>query len=290
MRTLLASIKFYGSNKLIQRADVQQSLHKLGSTQLLFKRHHSKPAKSNATVFEINQGVGGAEAMLFCDEILQMYQYYFAHKRWTYQLLECDKADSGIRSAKLVLDSPETFGELIQEAGVHRVQRVPKTERSGRMHTSTITIAVTPKSVLDVHINENDVEMTTKRASGPGGQFVNKIETAVRLVHKPTGIAVESQESRRQIDNKKTAMIKLLNKLKSIELEKITSQVTKLKSSQVGSGDRNEKIRTYNFPQDRVTDHRTKRSYFNIRALFEGQDMSSMDRMIDDYRSSLLNK
>ena len=222
--------------------------------------------------------------MLFAEEMLSVYTKYFLHMRWIYTILECDKSElGGIRSAKLKINSPLSFQGLIQEAGVHRVQRIPKTERSGRMHTSTITISVTPDSVLNVKLDEKDVEMQTKRSTGPGGQHVNKTESAVRLIHKPTGVAVESQESRHQKENRATALKKLLNKLQTIELERITSKTSTMRKMQLGNADRNEKIRTYNFPQDRITDHRLGKSYHNLRGLISG-DVTILQKIINDFQ------
>uniref|UniRef100_A0A6G1S2Z7 Peptide chain release factor 1-like, mitochondrial n=1 Tax=Aceria tosichella TaxID=561515 RepID=A0A6G1S2Z7_9ACAR len=238
--------------------------------------------QSEGTIFEISNGVGGAEAMLFADEMLQIYMKYFSLMRWSYSLLECDKSEIGARrAAKLLVHGPTAYQDLIQEAGVHRVQRIPKTERQGRMHTSTITVSVTPKSVVDIKLNEKDIEMQTMRATGPGGQFVNKTESAVRLRHKPSGVAVESQESRHQIENRKIAMQKLLAKLQTMELDKLTDRASSMRRTQVGHADRNEKIRTYNFPQDRITDHRLSKSYHNLRGLFDG-DVTILQKIIND--------
>lgn len=222
--------------------------------------------------------------MLFADQMLQVYVKYFLHMKWPYSLLECDQPEQGaIRAAKLLVNAPTAFQDLIQEAGVHRVQRVPKTERSGRMHTSTITVSVTPKSVINIKINDRDIEMQTMRATGPGGQFVNKTESAVRIRHKPSGVAVEAQESRHQLENRKIAMQKLFTKLQTIELEKLTSQVSSMRKIQIGHADRNEKIRTYNFPQDRITDHRLGKSYHNLRSLFDG-DITILQKIINDFK------
>lgn len=239
---------------------------------------------TNTTIFGITCGVGGSEAMLFAQEMLAVYLNYFSYMRWPLTAEELDKGSVGIRSAKLEVTALGSYQGLIQEAGVHRVQRVPKTEKKGRLHTSTISISVLPKSVMDVKLDPNDLELRTKTSSGPGGQFVNKIETAVRILHKPTGLVAECQESRSQMKNKEIAMSKLISKIQEIELNKITSRMENLKKSQVGNSDRNEKIRTYNFHDDRITDHRIGKSYHSLQRLFEG-DMTVLQKIINDYNA-----
>lgn len=233
--------------------------------------------------FEIHNGVGGSEAMLFANEMFDVYLRFMSARGWLYEVLEQDQSSlGGLKSAKLLVKSPGAFGNLVQEAGVHRVQRVPKTEKHGRMHTSTITVAVIPQSVVNIQINENDLEILTKRSSGPGGQHVNKTESAVQIIHKPSGVMVESQESRVQQENRKIAMQKLLAKLQGAEFDKVTTAEVKLKKGQVGNADRNEKIRTYNFSQDRITDHRIQKSYQGLKRLIAG-DTSILEKMIKDF-------
>lgn len=246
---------------------------------------HVKPS---GTAFGVAGGVGGTEAMIFANEIMNIYMKYFEHMRWPYRIEEVIESNPNVlRSSRVIIQSSEAFNLLIQEAGVHRVQRIPKTERHGRLHTSTVSIYVIPESILDVKLNERDIEVSTKRSSGPGGQHVNKTESAVRIVHRPTGIAVECQESRFQIDNKKRAMQKLLDKIQTVEFEKLVSSNVSMRKLQVGQMNRNEKIRTYNFPQDRITDHRINKSYHNLRRLFDG-DVTVLEKIIHDLRNDKL--
>lgn len=244
--------------------------------------HRFYRSGSNSTIFEIINGVGGSEAMLFADDLLGLYQRYFTLKNWPYQMEEHIRSElGGIKSAKVIISSADAFRDLISEAGVHRVQRIPRTEKSGRMHTSTVSIAVIPKSVLDIQIKESDVSVSTMRSSGPGGQHVNKVETAIRLVHKPTGVVSECQETRSQIQNKAIAFKKLLDRIRAAELEKIASKTSSMRSTQLGHSERNEKIRTYNFPQDRITDHRTGKSYQRLKSMFDGE-VSILEKIIRD--------
>lgn len=245
----------------------------------------SKYVKDAGTIFEVTSGAGGSEAMLFASELFAIYSRYFTFKNWSFHVETCDRADlGGLRFARGIINGTRVFEDLAQEAGVHRVQRIPETEKSGRMHTSTVSIALLPRSLLDINISDRDIEITTKRASGAGGQFVNKTESAVRILHKPTGIAVEAQEHRTQPDNKRSAMNKLIERIRTVELEKLTQQSSTMKKSQVGQMNRNEKIRTYNFPQDRITDHRIGKSYYNLRKLFEG-DVTILEKIIGDFHS-----
>lgn len=269
--------------KLDSTNNIQTIMSRCITPSLVFKRclHN----KANSSILEIVGGAGGSEAMLFANDMFGVYSNYLTQMRWPYQIVELDNSDlGGIRSAKMVIEGSGSFEGLIQEAGVHRVQRVPKTEKSGRMHTSTITVSVIPKSVIDIKIREKDIEVQTKRSTGPGGQHVNKTESAVRLVHRPSGISAESQESKFQIENRKIAMRKLLERIQAAEMEKVTSQLTNMKKLQIGNADRNEKIRTYNFPQDRITDHRIGKTYHNLRGLFSG-DTKVLEKMIEDFRA-----
>lgn len=223
--------------------------------------------------------------MLFAAEMLDMYLKYFKSMQWPFRIEEETRSDiGGIQHTKVIVLKDGSFECLIQEGGVHRVQRVPKTEKAGRIHTSTITVSIIPQSVMDLRVEDRDLEITTMRSSGPGGQHVNKTESAVRILHKPSGIATDAQITRSQLENKKIAMDKLIDKLKSLEIQKLTSKSESLRRSQVGSANRNEKIRTYNFPQDRVTDHRINKSYSGLRRLMSG-DMTLLTKLIQDYHA-----
>lgn len=209
-------------------------------------------------MIEVQAGIGGQEAMLFAREIFEMYENYLKFKCWNYSVLEENLSDiGGIRNGSIIVRNGNAFQMFQYEAGVHRVQRVPKTEKSGRIHTSTAVVMVIPcPDEIDINLNSADLRIETKRSSAPGGQNVNKLETAVRIVHLPTGIAVEAQEERTQLQNRAIAMKKLYNKLFQNEFSKQASSQQFLRKSQAGARSRNEKLRTYNYPQKRITDHR----------------------------------
>lgn len=224
-------------------------------------------------IFEVNAGAGGQEAMLFAKELYDMYTNYFDNNNWDYEILAEDLTDiGGLRHANLIVNDEEAFKRLRYEAGVHRVQRVPATEKSGRIHTSTASVAVIPRPAdVNVVIADKDLKIETKRASGAGGQHVNTTDSAVRIVHIPSGIAVESQTERSQIKNKEIALKKLQAKLVQIQLESSEASTKATRKAQQGNLDRNEKIRTYNFVQDRITDHRIQGgTVHNLKEFLEG--------------------
>lgn len=223
-------------------------------------------------IIEIRAGAGGDEAALFAGDLVRMYQKYSAKKGWRFTVL--DSNPTSLRGYKTFIGKIEgenCYEELKNESGVHRVQRIPVTEKSGRIHTSTASVAALPEvEPKEVQINPNDLEISFFRSSGPGGQNVNKVETAVRITHKPTGVVVSSQTGRSQSANREEAMGILRAKL--YEQQRLEEQVKlgMLRRDQIGGGERAEKIRTYNFPDDRITDHRINKKWHNIESVLEG--------------------
>ena len=237
------------------------------------------PNDEKNVIMEIRGGVGGEESALFAHSLFRMYSMYAAARGWTVELLNYSDTElGGVKEADFVISGRGAYSRLKYESGVHRVQRVPETESGGRVHTSTATVAVLPEmEEVDVELNPADIEMQVYRASGAGGQHVHKTSSAVRLVHRPTGIVVACQEERSQVQNREKCMRMLASKLYEREQARVESEVTGLRRSQVGTGMRNERIRTYNFPQGRVTDHRIGLTLYKIDAIMDGD----LDELID---------
>ena len=230
------------------------------------------PNDEKSVIVEIRGGVGGEESALFAHSLFRMYSMYAARKGWSIELMNLSETElGGIKEVDFVISGRGAYSRMKYESGVHRVQRVPETESGGRVHTSTVTVAVLPEmEEVDVQIDPKDIEMQVYRASGAGGQHVNKTSSAVRLIHKPSGIVVACQEERSQLQNREKCMRMLASKLYEIEQERVESEHTGLRRSQVGTGMRNERIRTYNFPQGRVTDHRIGLTLYRIESVMDG--------------------
>ena len=230
------------------------------------------PNDDKDVIMEIRGGVGGEESALFAHSLFRMYSMYAQSHGFGVELLNYNETElGGVKEADFLITGRGAYSRLKYESGVHRVQRVPETESGGRVHTSTATVAVLPEmEPVDVELNPADIEMQVYRASGAGGQHVNKTSSAVRLIHRPSGIVVACQEERSQQQNREKCMRMLASKLYEIEQEKQTSAVTGMRRSQVGTGMRNERIRTYNFPQGRVTDHRVGLTLYRIDAVMDG--------------------
>lgn len=234
----------------------------LADIERILNREKEEESKPKALVLEFRAAAGGDEASLFASELKDMYLKYAEGKRWRVRTID---------DATIEIDTPAAYDALRWETGVHRVQRVPVTEKSGRIHTSTASVAALPIRVKPVvEINPADIEMEFTRSGGAGGQNVNKVETAVRLIHKPTGIDVRSSSERSQLANRLKAMEILAAKLETLAVEEEAKKHADLRAGQIGTGDRSEKIRTYNFLQDRVTDHRLKESWHNLPKIMLG--------------------
>ena len=230
------------------------------------------PNDEKDVILEIRAGAGGDEAGLFASEVMQMYLRYADVQGWKAEIVDLSAGNAGgIKDATITLSGQSVYSSMKYESGVHRVQRVPQTEAQGRIHTSTITVAVMPEAEdVDVQVNPADIEMQVMRSTGAGGQSVNTTDSAVRLIHKPTGIVVKCQQEKSQTKNRAQALRMLRTKLYELEQERLRSERESMRKGQVGTGDRSEKIRTYNFPQDRLTDHRIGVTWHNLPALMGG--------------------
>lgn len=250
------------------------------------------PNDDKNVVVEIRAGAGGDEAALFAAEIYRMYLHYAESKRWKVELVECEEIGiGGMKNVTFMIDGQGAYSMMKYESGVHRVQRVPETESGGRIHTSTITVAVMPEAEdVDVHIDEKDIRIDVMRASGNGGQCVNTTDSAVRLTHIPTGIVISCQDEKSQLKNKDKALKVLRAKLYDMECQKAHDAEAEARRSQVGTGDRSEKIRTYNFPQGRVTDHRIKLTLYRLESIMNGDIQEIIDALIAADQAAKLAK
>ena len=240
------------------------------------------PNDSKNVIVEIRAGAGGDEAALFAAEIYRMYMHYAESQRWKVELVECEEIGiGGMKNVTFMIDGKGAYSKMKYESGVHRVQRVPETESGGRIHTSTITVAVMPEAEdVDIQIDEKDIRIDVMRASGNGGQCVNTTDSAVRLTHYPTGIVIYSQTEKSQLQNKDKAFALLRAKLYDLECQKRHDAEAEARKSQIGTGDRSEKIRTYNFPQGRVTDHRIGLTLYKLDKIMNGDIQEIIDACI----------
>ena len=269
------------------KARVEQLEHTL-KIQLLPK----DPNDDKNVIVEIRAGAGGDEAALFAAELYRMYVHYAEGRRWKVETLEVDETGiGGMKSVNFMVTGQGAYSKLKYESGVHRVQRVPETESGGRIHTSTASVAVMPEAEeVDVQIDEKDIRIDVMRASGNGGQCVNTTDSAVRLTHYPSGIVVYSQTEKSQLQNKAKAFALLRAKLYDIECQKAHDAEAEARRSQIGTGDRSEKIRTYNFPQGRVTDHRINLTLYKLDKIMDGDIQEIIDACIAADQAAKLAK
>lgn len=259
-----------------------------GQLKLMLVR--KDPLDDKAVIIEVRPAAGGAEAALFAAELFRMYARYAERRKWNTEIMEHEESGiGGLERVVFKIDAIGAYSQLKHESGTHRVQRVPATESSGRIHTSTATVAVLPEAEeVDVKIHNDDIEVSTFRASSAGGQHMQKNETAIRIVHKPSGIVVTCQDERSQQQNRLKAMEVLRAKLFQAEQDRLNSERAGIRKGQIGSGDRSEKIRTYNFPQSRITDHRIGKDAHNTAAFMDGDLQDMIDALVQNEQAERL--
>jgi peptide chain release factor 1 len=278
--------------KELAQAEIEPTRERIGQLEQALKGMlvPKDPNDEKPVIIEIRPAAGGDEAALFAAELFRMYLRYAERRRWKVEVV--DEEESGIGGLSRVvfnIDAVGAYSQLKHESGVHRVQRVPATESQGRIHTSTVTVAVLPEAEeVDVDIKADDLEITTFCSSSAGGQHMQKNETAIRIIHKPTGLVSTCQDERSQAQNKLKAMAVLRAKLYQMEQERLASERAGLRKGQIGSGDRSEKIRTYNFPQSRINDHRIGYHVNNVNAFMDGDLQDLIDALIQDEQAKKL--
>ncbi len=276
--------------KTMVKAEIDELRDKIESDEeeLKIAMLPKDPNEDNNVIIEIRAGAGGDEAALFGTELMKMYRHYADYNRWKVEEVNMNYTElGGAKELVFMITGKGAYGKLKFESGVHRVQRVPETESQGRVHTSTVTVAVLPEAEdVEVNLNENDIKVDTYRSGGAGGQHVNKTESAIRMTHIPTGIVVECQDERSQIKNRDKALKVLKSRLYDYYQSQAEKEYAENRRAQVGTGDRSERIRTYNFPQGRVTDHRIGLTLYSLDKFMLGD----MDDMISALRLAVQNK
>ena len=263
----------------------QKELNALYAQKEELQKINESEANWNNTIVEIRAGTGGEEAALFAANLFRMYNRFAERQHWTTEILSTNTTSiGGYKEVVFKINGKNSYPTLSLESGVHRVQRIPSTEKNGRVHTSTASVAILPEATeVDIKIRPEDLDIDTYRSSGKGGQNVQKVETAVRITHRPTGLIVTSQEERSQLKNKEKALKVLRTKLLAQEEEERSGALGEQRRSQIGQAKRVEKIRTYNFPQNRITDHRINKNWFNIDEIMDGK----LDEVIKDLKRGL---